>query len=294
MATTSPPPQAPIPGLSVYIIARNEADRIGAVIDAVHDLASEIIVVDSGSQDDTVAVAKARGADVSFNVFTGYGAQKRHAENLCRGPWLFNLDADEVVSPALATEIRALFASGEPKHGAYGMPIAEQFPGEAAPHALAYALAPVRLYRKDAGRYNPSPVHDRIDLNVGVSEGRLKGRIHHRSIRSLGHQIEKVNAYTDHQVRDMIDKGRTISEWRILFEFPATFFKAYVLRRHFVRGFYGVATAMNLAIARHLRVAKAIEAQRMARLGLNAGQRSATHSKPPPTAPPQPSTTERS
>lgn len=265
------PPQpsasgATIPGLTVTIIAKNEADRIGPVIAAVSELADEIILIDSGSTDGTQDVATAAGARVMHNAWPGYGPQKRFAEDQAKGPWLFNIDADEWVPPALADEIRQLFANGEPPLTAYRVLIAEMFPGDAEPHRLSYALDPVRLYRKDAGRYSASTVHDRVDLNPGVRAGRLRTRIHHRSVRSLSDQLAKLNAYSDMQVDDLVARNRKIGEWRILFELPLNFIKGYIGRRHFVRGFYGIATAMNFAISRHLRVAKAIERQRVARL----------------------------
>lgn len=260
------PAGGPIAGLSVTIIAKNEADRIGPVIAAVRALSDDIIVVDSGSTDGTQDVASAAGARVIANAWPGYGPQKRFAEDQARGPWLLNIDADEWVPPILEQEIRRLFAAGEPPLAAYRVLIAEQFPGEVEPHRFAHALDPVRLYRKDAGRYSPSPVHDRVDLNPGVEAGRLRARIHHRSVRSLSDQLSKLNAYSDMQVDDLVARGREIGEWRILLELPVSFLKSYFGRRHFLRGFYGIATAMNVAISRHLRVAKAIERQRVARL----------------------------
>lgn len=265
----------PIPGLSVFVISHNEADRIGAAIAAVNGLASEIVVVDSGSSDATRAVAAALGARVIVHAWQGFGPQKRFAEDQCKGPWLLNLDADEVVSPELAAEIRALFAHGAPRHPAYRLRIAEQFPGEVRPHRFAYTLSPVRLYRKDAGRYSTSPVHDRVELRKDLDPGLLKHRVHHRSIRSLSHQISKLNYYSDMQVADMDERGRRIPAYRILYEMPATFLKVYLLRRHFLRGFYGVATAMNVAIARHLRVAKAVEMQRIKEIDHAAAVRDA-------------------
>src|ERR671928_1972393 len=105
--------------LSVFIIARNEADRLGATIRAVRELTDDLVVVDSGSTDGTQAVAEALGARVIHNPWPGYGPQKRFAEEQCRHDWLLNLDADEVVPPELAENIRALFAAGEPPLPAY-------------------------------------------------------------------------------------------------------------------------------------------------------------------------------
>jgi glycosyltransferase involved in cell wall biosynthesis len=271
-AAETPRNTGPVDGLSVFIIACNESQRICSTIEAIRGIASEVIVVDSGSVDSTRELAMARGAKVLDNVWLGYGPQKRFAEDQCQGPWLLNIDADEIVAPNLAEEIRTLFAAGEPPHQAYRVRIAEQFPGEAEPHRFAYTLVPVRLYRKDAGRYNPSPVHDRIDLRTGVSVGWLRHRIHHRSVLSLSQQIRKLNAYSDVQVAEMMARGRRVQEWRILIELPMAFLKAYFMRRHFLRGFYGIATAANIAIARHLRIAKAIEAQRLEEIA-KAGQR---------------------
>ena len=251
--------------LSIFIITRNEADRLPRTLEAAKALSEDIVVVDSGSTDGTVDLAKAMGARVIHNDWPGYGPQKRFAEDQCHHTWLLNLDADEWMPPELVAEIRALFTGEGPAADAYEMRIAEVFPGEDAPHPFAYALPPVRLYRKDRGRYSASPVHDRVDLQPGVKTARLKGIVHHFSVRSIGDQIAKLNAYADQQVADLAARGKSIPAWRLLVEFPAAFFKAYVLRRHFVRGFYGFITAMNFAFFRWLRVAKDYERRSLAR-----------------------------
>src|SRR4051812_652919 len=248
----------PLP-LSVFIIAKNEADRIGDTIRAVRGLTDDLVVVDSGSSDGTPAVAASLGARVLTNPWPGYGPQKRFAEELCRHDWLLNVDADEVVPPALEAQIRALFKAGNPDRDAYRIGIAEIFPGEARPHPLAYTLWPVRLYRKSRGRYSPSLVHDRVALDPGVRPGRLRPVVHHFSVRSLGDQLAKLNRYSDQQAEDLALRGVSIPTWRVFFEFPAAFVKAYIGRRHLVRGTYGFLTAMNYAISRHLRIAKHYE-----------------------------------
>jgi glycosyltransferase involved in cell wall biosynthesis len=250
--------------LSVFIIARNEADRIGATIRAVGALTDDLVVVDSGSTDGTQALAQSLGARVIHHDWPGYGPQKRFAEEQCRHTWLLNLDADEVVPETLAREIRALFAAGEPRHPAWRIGIAEVFPGETKPHPFAYTLTPVRLYRKDRGRYSPSPVHDRVDLDPDATAGRLRGRIHHFSVRSLGDQLDKLNRYSDQQADDLEARGVVIPSWRVFVELPGNFLKAYLGRRHFARGTYGFLTAMNYAISRHLRIAKHYERRRLA------------------------------
>jgi glycosyltransferase involved in cell wall biosynthesis len=254
--------------LSVFVITYNEADRLPLVLEALGDLAQDVVVVDSGSDDSTQEVARRFGARVIEHPFPGYGPQKRFAEGECRHAWLLNLDADEVISPNLRAEIASLFAMGEPQADAYEIAIHEVFPGEEEPHPFGYALAPVRLYRRDKGRYNPSPVHDRVDLVAGAKVARLKGRIRHISVRSLGHQLEKLNLYTDAQVRDLEARGVKVTTLRVFLEFPAAFLKAYFGRRHCLRGTYGFMTAMNFAFYRYLRVAKALERRRLREKGI--------------------------
>lgn len=262
-----------MPPLSIFIIARDEADRIGRTIEAVRTLSDDIVVVDSGSTDGTQDVAARLGARVIFNEWPGYGQQKRFAEEQCRHDWLLNLDADEVVPTDLAAEIEALFAAGPPGADAYKMRIAEIFPGEGAPHRFAYALAPVRLYRKSKGRYSPSPVHDRVDLSPGAQVAKLKGTVHHYSVRSLGEQMDKLNGYSDAQADDLDARGATLSVFRLVAEFPANFLKAYIGRRHALRGVYGFMTAMNYAFYRYLRVAKHWERRLQRRSSARAGER---------------------
>lgn len=252
--------------MSVFLIARDEADRLGPTLEAVTGWADEVVVVDSGSTDDTVAIAGRLGARTLFNAWPGYGRQKRFAEEACRNDWVLNIDADEVVPPALAAEIAGLFAAGAaPARDAYRIRIAEVFPGERAPIPLAYALSPVRLYRRSRGRYSASPVHDRVELDAGASVGRLAAPIHHFSVRSLGDQLAKLNRYSDQQADDLAARGIVIPTWRVFLELPAAFLKAYVGRRHALRGTYGFLLAMNYAISRHLRLAKHYERRHLAR-----------------------------
>src|SRR5437764_957280 len=93
--------------ISAFIIACNEADRIGRAIASVRGWVDEIIVIDSGSSDDTVKVAQSLGARVLTHAWPGYGLQKRFGEEQCKNRWLLNLDADEEVTPELAQEIQA-------------------------------------------------------------------------------------------------------------------------------------------------------------------------------------------
>lgn len=250
---------APLP-ISCFIIAKNEVDRIEYAIRSVRGWVAEIIVVvDADSSDGTDSVAHGLGAAVIRNTWQGYGPQKRFAEDRCRNDWLLNLDADEAVTPELESEIRIVFAAGEPPADGYEIPIVELFPGETRPSRFAYRLAPVRLYRRDRGRYVESPVHDRVAFSSHARIVRLKGIIHHRSIRSLGDQIAKLDRYSTMQAEDFVSRGRRLPLLRVVMEFPMAFLKAWIGRRLILRGTYGFLLAMNYAMFRHMRVAKIYE-----------------------------------
>ena len=218
-------------GLSLFMIVRDEEDRIGDALASVVDLADEIVVVDSGSTDRTCEIARSYGARVLYRDWDGYGFQKNWAERQCKGPWLFNLDADEIVPDALSAEIRALFEEDGPCELAYSLPVAEQFPGESVPHRFARTNRVVRLYLRGAGSFAKTTVHDSVIVESSVSVGRLKSKLHHRSFRSLTSELDKINRYSDMQVADMRLRGRTVPTCRLFTEFAWAFLKAYVLRR---------------------------------------------------------------
>jgi glycosyltransferase involved in cell wall biosynthesis len=254
--------------LSIYLITFNEADRLPAALAAIAGLADEIVVVDSGSTDGTQAIAEAAGARVIHHDWPGYGPQKRFAEEQCRHDWLLNLDADEVMDAAQVAAVRAVFAEGPPAPAGYRMWRVELFPGERVPHRFAYGQWLVRLYHREAGRYAASTVHDTVLMAPGARVADLAGTMLHFSVRSLGSELQKLNGYSDLQVLDLEARGVRLSFPRLFLEFPAAFLKAYLGRRHALRGAYGFMTAMNYAFFRYLRLAKHWER----RLGRNRSE----------------------
>uniref|UniRef100_UPI003BA8AFE2 glycosyltransferase family 2 protein n=1 Tax=Stappia sp. TaxID=1870903 RepID=UPI003BA8AFE2 len=259
------------PSISVFIIARDEADRIGAAIDSVSTFADEVIVIDSGSRDETCAVAEARGARVLYNPWPGYGPQKRFGENACANDWLFNLDADEAVTPELAAEIVKLRDSGRMTDCAFWqVAIRDVFAHESRPAPWAYGYIQIRLYDRRAGRFSESSVHDTVRPPKDARLARLKGAMSHRSIRSVAFQVEKMNRYSTMQADDLEQRGRRLARWRIPGEFPLAFLKAYVLRRYALYGWWGLVIATNYAYSRFLRVAKAYERELLTRTRKNS------------------------
>lgn len=248
--------------LSVFIIALDEGDRIARSIESVRDWVDEVIVIDSGSSDDTVAVSAAAGARVMYHAWPGYGEQKRYGEDQCRNDWLLNIDADEVISAELQQEISALFADGLPAHAGYWGDIVEILPGEKKPGWFAHRVHAIRLYDKRCGRFHDSTVHDSVLIDKGTT-GKLAHIIEHRSSRGLAHTVAKINRYSTMQANDMVAKGKQpLIRLRILFEFFIGFFKAYILRGYCLKGLHGFINSMNYGYSRFIRLAKYWEADR--------------------------------
>ncbi len=245
--------------ISAFIIAKNEADRIPKAILSVRDWVDEVIVVDSGSTDDTVKIAESLGAKTFFHEWQGYGRQKIYGETLCRNAWLFNLDADEEATPKTVAEIKALFAAGEPKHKAFAMKTNCVFRFEDRPRRFAVSMTHGRLYNRDYAGFKDSTVHDSVVLRDGGELKLLKHGLNHYIFRSHAHTIEKVNSYSSMQAEDLFRKGRNPSALRILLEPPWAFFKAYFLRGYIAYGLDGVILSYIYAFSRLIRLAKARE-----------------------------------
>jgi glycosyltransferase involved in cell wall biosynthesis len=252
--------------ISVFIIAKNEADRIHLPILSTRDWADEIIVIDSGSTDGTMEVAQKLGADkVVFNEWRGYGPQKVYGETLCRNEWLLNLDADEAVSPELAAELQQLFAAGTPPVALYAIDNVLVFPFETKPRRFAPHGYFVRLYDRRSAGFKDSTVHDSIVAKgAELPQIRLQHAIHHSSFRSYRHMIEKMNFYTDMQAQDLFKRGAKIPAWRLVLEAPMMFCKAYFGRGYWRFGTEGVVHGVFYAFARTMRLAKLRELQKIA------------------------------
>ncbi len=249
--------------LSVFIITKNESDRIEQIINAVKKIADEILVIDSGSSDQTCEIATQAGAKVIFNEWKGYGAQKIFGESQCRNKWILNIDADEEVSPELAQEIVEIFTqkSHENFYG-FRMRIVNKFRFEDRPKKLAYYYNQLRLYHKDFAGFKNSTVHDSVELREKnpAKIGQLKNIIYHQSFRSLEHWIEKINSYSSMQAADNFKKGRNVSRLKIVTVPTFAFLKSYFLRRYFIYGFDGLVYSYLFAFSRFAKAIKTREA----------------------------------
>ena len=241
--------------VSCFIIAKNEADRIGRTIRSVRDLVDEVIVVDSGSTDATVAAAEAEGARVIFNAWPGFGQQKRFGEDQCRNPWVFNLDADEVVPPDLAAEIRSLFTGGLPDVAAFGMRDKIIYPGATKPRPFARDHYCYRLYDRRRVRFANSTLYDNVVLGDAPTGG-LQASLYHHTFRTVDHLIAKCDERAAYNAAYVKKKSRTLLALRLVTEFPTSFLKHYFLRTHVFGGLMGFQYAMILSFYRFIRIVR--------------------------------------
>jgi len=245
--------------VSCYVRTLNEERKIGEVAAAVRNVVDEIVVVDSGSTDATVAIAQSGGARVIHQDWLGRGRQKRFAEDQCRNDYLLDLDADEVVSPELGAEIRALFAEGPPRLPVYELKIVTMPPVGKPWSKIAVAYRR-KLYDRRIARQPDHKAWDQFELPEGVEVGRLSGALLHHSFRDLEHLMQKLNTVSTVRAKETrLHRGRLVVGFRVLFAFPFYFFKHYALRGLFRAGMYGVIVAGISAYARWLRDAKMYE-----------------------------------
>ena len=253
--------------ISAFIITKNEEKRLAKAILSIKDLVDEIIVVDSGSTDGTVALAKSLGAKTIYNEWPGYVAQKSFGESKCKHKWILNIDADEELSKDLKDEIDYIFSSKlEEKYKAYRLNFVIMHRMDSKPRLFAPCNSFIRLYRKDFASFKNSidfTTRDAVTLNHGENEGEnvmlLSGVAFHYSGVSIDQLVSKANFYSREQARDMLQNGRKPSKMRVYGEFFIYFFKAFFIRRYFVFGYHGFVDSIIFAFARFLRLAKARE-----------------------------------
>lgn len=252
------------PPLSAYIRTRNEARMIGEVVRAALAVADEVVVVDCGSSDDTVNLAEKAGARVIHHQWLGNGHQKRIAEEACRHDWLLDLDADEIVAPALAAEIAALFAGGAPPSPVYRTPMAFA-PPIGGPWLGFGGVIRHKLYDRRRVRAPAHAAWDQFEIPPGVEVGRLKAPILHHAFTGAEHLMGKLNRNSSVRARELAPKSMPLLVLRIVFGLPFYFLKRYLLDGLFRGGVYGFSFAMMSGFGRWLRDVKMYERRRRER-----------------------------
>jgi glycosyltransferase involved in cell wall biosynthesis len=244
-----------MPRVSVAVVALNEEERLRACLESVL-WADEVVVVDAGSSDKTVAIAREFTDRVLFRAWDGYGTQKNFALGQCQGDWILSLDADERVSEALRDEIQARLAPG-PAEAGFFLPRRNLFEGRWVRHGGLCPDWQLRLLRRGRGAFVERAVHESV--RVDGPTGRLRAPLIHESYRSVTDAVLRLNRYSDLAAADLVAAGRGGSLLDLLGRPVWRFLSMYVLRAGFLDGWRGLVLAWLHAHYVFLRAAKVRE-----------------------------------
>ena len=247
---------SPLP-ISLALITKNEATRLSDCLNSVKGLVNEIVVVDSGSSDNTVALAESLGARVLVADWPGFGPQKNRAVDACRNDWVLCLDADEKLTPELAASIRKTF-SAPPEHAAYRFPRCNRFLGRFLRHGEGYPDGSIRLIDRRHARWSDDAVHEKIQVKGSVAS--LEGDLLHDSADRLENYLAKQNRYTSLAAPGKPQSIARLSV-RMLTSPVLRFVKFYFLRLGFLDGIPGLIHISIGCINSFTKYAKRIEQQ---------------------------------
>jgi glycosyltransferase involved in cell wall biosynthesis len=254
--------------LSVALITYNEAANLPRTLASV-GWAQEIVVVDSGSTDATLDIARKVGARVIEEPWKGFAAQKNSAIAHCSGDWILSLDADEELSAELAREIQSLLA-GEPEFRAYQLLRLNHFLGAPLRHGGYWPDSKLRLFRRGAARFPERAVHESMQADGPVGQ-LTTGHLIHHCYPTLAEYIEHIDRYSTLAAESLVAQGRAGSSWgwlvwNAVLNPAATFLYNYVFRLGFIDGRAGLLQHLNHSVYIHWKYAKAWEAARGGRL----------------------------
>lgn len=254
--------------ISAFIITKNESSRVARAINSIKEVVDEIIIVDSGSTDNTVIVANNLGAKVVFNEWPGYVRQKSFAESLCQNHWVLNIDADEELTQELQLEIKQIFDSAQyNQYKAYAINFITIHRYDQKVRIFAPSNSFIRLYDRNFCSFantKNATTHDTVTFNTPAKSNqnlmyKFKNHAYHQSAVSIEQLINKGNFYSTEQAKDLVLQQRFPSRIRIACELPLFFFKVFIIRRYIVFGFNGFVDSIIFAFTRFLRLAKTRE-----------------------------------
>jgi glycosyltransferase involved in cell wall biosynthesis len=243
--------------LSAIVITRNEAANLGDCLDSLA-FCDERIVVDCGSTDDTLMIARQKGARIAFHDWKGFGDQKNHALSLARGDWVLSLDADERVTPELRQAI--LGALDDTSADGYEFPRQSSFCGRMMRHSGWFPDRVLRLFRRGKARFTDDVVHERVVCDGPVK--RLKAPLLHYPVRRLEDAIRRMDTYSTLGAQQMVASGKPTSILKGILHGMAAFLRTYVLRLGFLDGSAGFLLAVANAEGTYYRYVKAWLAKR--------------------------------
>jgi glycosyltransferase involved in cell wall biosynthesis len=233
-------------GITVILPCCNEAENIRACLESAA-WADEILVVDSGSTDDTLKIAREFTDRILQREYVNPASQRNWAIPQARHSWVLIIDADERVTPELGEEIRRIISSADSCSG-YFIRRRNFFAGKEIRHCGWQRDWVVRLFRRDEGRYDDSRPHNyHAGVKVAGKTGRCRGVMDHHPYRDLKTYLEKLRRYSDWGGLDAAQQGERASFWRLLFHPMGRFLRMYVLQRGFLDGMHGLVICLLAA-----------------------------------------------
>ena len=238
--------------ISITLITLNSEKNLESVLEAV-SWADEIVLVDSGSTDKTLEIARQFNAKIVYRAFDGYGSQKNFATSQASNDWILSLDDDEILTPELQQEIQNLSLSTTDYDG-FKIPRSLIFLGKLLKFSGEYKRLTLRLFNRKQGNWNAEYVHESVEVNGKI--GVLKHQILHDSYRDLTDYFNKFNKYTSLGAKTLAERGKTASSFKIITRFPTTFLKIYLLKGSCLDGYAGFMWALLTAINPVVKYAK--------------------------------------
>ena len=249
-----------MPKLSVIVISKNEAANIRACLESVA-WADEIIVVDSGSTDGTVELAREFTSHVYLHPdWPGFGPQKNRALDYAMGDWVLSIDADERVTPELRIAIEAVMRNDANACVAYRVSRLSSYCGRYMRHSGWYPDRIVRLFRRNVARFSDDLVHERL-LIEGVI-GQLDGELLHYAFDSAEEVLHKMDMYSTAGAQRLHQQGRKATLTGAVLRGMWSFFRTWVLRAGFLDGREGFMLAISNAEGTYYRYIKLMQLNR--------------------------------
>jgi glycosyltransferase involved in cell wall biosynthesis len=245
--------------LSVAIITKDEEANLPGCLKSVA-FARQIVVVDSGSADGTLEIARDFGCDVFTEPWKGFGPQKQMAIDRCREPWVLVLDADERIPPETEKAIRAVASGGEGGASGYSFPRKNFFQGRWIRHMGWWPDRITRLFRNGRGRMTEAAVHEAVDVAGQVVS--LDAPIEHYTESRLSEILKKIDRYSTLAAEEAFREGRRSSVWGAIARAELTFCQDYVLRLGFLDGRQGLVLSVTDAVNKFFKYAKLSELNR--------------------------------
>ena len=231
--------------LSVVIICFNEEKNIGRCIDSVVDVADEILILDSYSTDQTVAIAEGKGAIVKQEAFKGFIEKKNKAVELASHDYVLSLDADEALNPLLAGSILRIKENFTNR--VYRMNRCSNYCGKFIRHGSWYPDAKIRLFDRRIAHWGGTNPHDQVVIQNNIPVEHLKGDILHYSYHTVSEHVIQNNKLSTLAAESLFANGKKTNLLNVILRPWWNFFVSFIIRAGFLDGLFGFVIAIQIA-----------------------------------------------